>query len=275
MSTTTTTTTTTTGLRREIRPASGSPAPVFPTLVSAHRRAAVRDVTTIFFTFAFPLIFLLLFGSIFSGSDVEESGKSYIQYIAPGVLTWGVANAAVFSIAFALMQWRESDVLRIIKMTPTSVGSLLSSKLAVALAIAAVQTVLFVSVACIPFFGLQPAATSWQAVPLLALGVGTFFALGAIIGSLANTAESVAAVSNVVMLPMAFLSGSFFPLDMMPDWLQQIAQVFPLYYLNDGVGHALNGTGGYADLGLALAVLGGFAVAFAGIAAKTFRWSND
>lgn len=248
---------------------------VFPTLVSAHRKAAVRDVTTIFFTFAFPLIFLLLFGSIFAGSDVEQSGKSYIQYIAPGVLTWGVANAAVFSIAFALMQWRDSDLLRIIRMTPTSIGTLLSSKLTVAVVVAAVQTVLFVGVATIPFFGLRPAASSWQAVPLLLVGVVAFFALGAVIGSLTNTAESVAAVSNVVMLPMAFLSGSFFPLDMMPGWLQQIAQVFPLYYLNDGVGDALNGTGSTQDLLLQLGVIGGFAVVFTVIAAKVFRWSND
>ncbi|WP_134767769.1 ABC transporter permease [Nocardioides sp. 1609] len=251
------------------------PTRVFPTLVSAHRRAAARDVTTIFFTFAFPLIFLLLFGSIFSGQDVEESGKSYIQYIAPGVLTWGVANAAVFSIAFALMQWRESDLLRIIRMTPTRVGTLLSSKLAIALVIALVQTALFVGVAMVPFFGLRPAASSWEALPLLALGVVTFFALGAVIGSVTNTAESVAAVSNVIMLPMAFLSGSFFPLDMMPDWLQKVAQVFPLYYLNDGVGHALNGTGSTSDVLLSLGVLAGFAVVFAAVAVKVFRWSND
>jgi ABC-2 type transport system permease protein len=248
---------------------------VFPTLVSAHRKASVRDVTTIFFTFAFPLIFLVLFGSIFNGQDVEQSGQGYIQYIAPGVLTWGVANAAVFSIAFALMQWRESDLLRIIRMTPTPVATLLSSKLAIALVVAAVQTVLFVGIATIPFFGLRPAASSWEAVPLLALGVLTFFALGAVIGSITNTAESVAAVSNVVMLPMAFLSGSFFPLDMMPGWLQQVAQVFPLYYLNDGVGHALNGNGTSSDLLLSLGVLAGFGVVFAAVAVKVFRWSND
>jgi len=254
---------------------SSTPARVFPTLVTAHRKAAARDVTTIFFTFAFPLIFLVLFGSIFSGQDVEESGKSYIQYIAPGVLTWGVANAAVFSIAFALMQWRESDVLRILRMTPTRVSTLLSSKLAIALVIAGVQTILFVGVAMLPPFGLRPSASSWEALPLLGLGVVTFFALGAVIGSLTNTAESVAAVSNVIMLPMAFLSGSFFPLDMMPDWLQRVAQVFPLYYLNDGVGHALNGTGSSEDLLLSLGVLGGFAVVFTAVAVKVFRWSND
>ncbi|PID97395.1 MAG: ABC transporter [Actinomycetales bacterium] len=252
-----------------------TPARVFPTLVLAHRRAATRDATTIFFTFAFPLIFLLLFGSIFHGQDVEQSGKSYIHYIAPGVLTWGVANAAVFSIAFALMQWRESDLLRIIRMTPTRVGTLLSSKLAIALAVAVSQTVLFVGVAMIPFYGLRLAASSWQAVPLLALGVATFFALGAVIGSVMNTAESVAAVSNVVMLPMAFLSGSFFPLDMMPGWLQQVAQVFPLYYLNDGVGHALDGTGSISDLLVSLGGLGGFGVVFAAVAVKVFRWSDD
>lgn len=256
-------------------PADGARVSVFGTLTRAQGKAAVRDFTTLFFTFAFPLVFLVLFGSIFHSSTVEGTDKSYISYIAPGVLTWGVANAAVFAIAFALMMWRDSDLLRILRMTPTRISTLLASKFSIALGTAVVQSVLFVLVAMIPFFGLQPAATSWRALPLLALGVAVFFALGSVIGSLANTAESVAAISNVVMLPMAFLSGALFPLDMMPSWLQSIAHVFPLYWLNEGVSAAINGTGTASEYLAQVGVLGGYAVVFTVLATQVFRWSND
>lgn len=247
----------------------------YAVLTQAHRKASVRDATTLFFTFAFPLIFLTLFGTIFRSQSVEGTSKDYIQYIAPGVLTWGVANAAVFGIAFSLMQWRESDLLRIIRMTPSSITTLLSSKLGLVAATAAVQTVLFVGVATVPFFGLRPSSRSWLLVPALALGVLTFFALGAIVGAIANTAESVAAISNVVMLPMAFISGSFFPLDMMPDWLQTVAHAFPLYYFTDLAGNALNGTGSVSTILVDLGALSAFGLVFAVLARVTFRWSND
>lgn len=247
----------------------------FTTLAGVHTKSARRDATTVFFTFVFPLVFLLLFGTIFRGQDVEQSGRGYIDYIAPGVLTWGVANAAVFGIAFALMQWRESDLLRIVRMTPTHTRTVLSSKLMITLGIAAVQSILFVGVAMLPFFGLSLSATSWQAVPLLVMGVVAFYAVGAIIGALANTAEAVAAVSNVIMVPMAFLSGSFFPIDMMPEVLQTIAHVLPLYYLTDGVGAAFTGEATTASFLTDLGMLAAFAALFTAIAVKVFRWSND
>lgn len=91
----------------------------YAALSQAGYRAYTRDKTTLFFTFAFPLLFLIVFGLIFQGQEVEESGKPYINYIAPGVLSWGVANAAVFGVGFTLMQWRRDDILRLVRMTPT------------------------------------------------------------------------------------------------------------------------------------------------------------
>ena len=247
----------------------------FPALTAVHTKSARRDATTIFFTFIFPLVFLLLFGTIFRGQAVEASGRSYIEYIAPGVMTWGIANAAVFSIAFALMQWRESDLLRIVRMTPASTRSVLSSKLTVTMGIAAIQAVLFVGVAMLPFFGLRPASSAWQAIPLLFMGVVAFYAVGAIIGAFANTAEAVAAISNVIMVPMAFLSGSFFPIDMMPSFLKSIAHALPLYYLNDGVGDAFTGSATAASFATNMGVLTAFVLVFGVIAVKVFMWSND
>ncbi|WP_328430195.1 ABC transporter permease [Streptomyces sp. NBC_00443] len=243
-------------------------------LTASGYRAQVRDTATLFFTFAFPLVFLLVFGLIFSGQEVEETGRPYISYIAPGVMSWGVANAAVFGIAFTLMQWRRDDLLRLIRMTPTSLPTVLASRYVLALAVGAVQAVLFIAVAMLPGFGLELDARWPLALPVLVLGITAFLSIGVIIGSYADTPEAVAAIANFMMVPMAFLSGSFFPLDLMPSWLQTISRALPLRYFNDAVSASLTGNGSLGDIGIGCASLVGFTVVFAAIGLKTFRWSN-
>ncbi|MEV6373641.1 ABC transporter permease [Micromonospora musae] len=247
----------------------------FAALSTANYKASVRDKTTVFFTFAFPLIFLVVFGLIFRGQQVEGSGRNYIDYIAPGVLSWGVANAALFGIAFTLMQWRNDDILRLIRMTPTRVTSVLGARYTGALGVGLVQAVLFVGVALLPVFGLTLAGSWPLAVPVLLLGVTAFLSIGVVVGSRTNTPEAVAAVANSIMVPMAFLSGSFLPLTMMPDWLQNISRVLPLRYMNDGISAALTGDGDLVTIGVNSAALAGFTVVFGLLAVKTFRWSNN
>ncbi|MFD3552146.1 ABC transporter permease [Streptomyces goshikiensis] len=246
----------------------------YTALTAAGYRAQVRDKATLFFTFAFPLLFLVVFGLIFSGQDVEETGRPYISYIAPGVMSWGVANAAVFGIAFTLMQWRRDDLLRLIRLTPTPLTTVLASRYVLALAVGVVQAAVFVAVAMLPGFGLTLDGRWPLVLPALVLGITAFLAIGVIVGTYANTPEAVAAIANCLMVPMAFLSGSFLPLDMMPSWLQQVSRVLPLRYLNDAATGALTGSGSLAGIGTGCAVLLGFALLFGAIGLKTFRWSN-
>ncbi|MFC5720531.1 ABC transporter permease [Streptomyces gamaensis] len=246
----------------------------FSALTTAGYRASVRDRTTVFFTFAFPLLFLVVFGLIFRGKTVEASGRGYIDYIAPGVLSWGVGNAAVFGVAFTLMQWRRDDLLRLIRLTPTPLVSVLASRYVIALVIGAVQTALFLGVALLPVFGLRMAGTWPLAVPVLVCGITAFLAIGLVIGSRADTPEAVAAVANCVMVPMAFLSGSFYPIDAMPSWLQAVSKALPLRYLNDGISQAVSGSASLAGIGIACGGLAVFAAVFGVLALRTFRWSN-
>ncbi|MER7763791.1 ABC transporter permease [Streptomyces sp. NPDC097619] len=246
----------------------------YTALTAAGYRAQVRDKATLFFTFAFPLLFLVVFGLIFSGQDVEETGRPYISYIAPGVMSWGVANAAVFGIAFTLMQWRRDDLLRLIRLSPTPLGTVLASRYVLNLGVGLVQAAVFVAVAMLPGFGLELDGRWPLVVPVLVLGVTAFMAIGIIVGTYANTPEAVAAIANCMMVPMAFLSGSFLPLDMMPDWLRSVSRILPLRYLNDAATGALTGAGSLGTIGLGCAALAGFALVFGLIGFKTFRWSN-
>ncbi|MFC9431339.1 ABC transporter permease [Streptomyces sp. NPDC059255] len=246
----------------------------YASLTGAGYRAQIRDKATLFFTFAFPLLFLVVFGLIFRGQEVAETDRPYISYIAPGVMSWGVANAAVFGVAFTLMQWRRDDLLRLIRMTPTPLTSVLASRYVLALGVGVVQAVVFIVVAMLPLFGLELDARWPLALPVLVLGITAFLTIGVVIGSYARTPEAVAAIANCLMVPMAFVSGSFLPLDMMPSWLQTFSRVLPLRYLNDAASAALAGRGDLGDIALGCGGLAVFTVVFGAIALKTFRWSD-
>ncbi|HVQ90389.1 MAG TPA: ABC transporter permease [Mycobacteriales bacterium] len=246
----------------------------YTALIRAGYKASIRDATTVFFTFAFPLVFLVVFGLIFAGRDVEGTGNSYINYIGPGVLSWGVANAALFGVSFTLMQWRNDDLLRLIRMTPVSLRAVLGSRVVLAQVIGLLQAGLFVGVAVLPVFGLHVSGRWPLALPVLVLAVAAFLALGVVVGARAQTPEAVAAIANCIMVPMAFVSGSFFPLDLMPGWLRAISQALPLRYVNDGIAVAIAGRGDLGDYGIACAALAGFTVLFGAIGLRAFRWSN-
>lgn len=245
----------------------------YSALTRAACLASVRDRTTVFFTFAFPLVFLLVFGLLFRGQQVND-GLPYINYVAPGVLSWGVGNAALFGPAFALMHWRRDDILRLVWRTPTPLPTVLGSRFVVAVGVGLAQAVLFTAVALLPLFGLHLSGQWPLALPLLVLGVAAFLAMGLVVGSLADTPEAVAAIANCVMVPMAFLSGAFYPADLLPGWIQDASWVLPLRYLDHGLTNVLAGKGAVGPLALDCLGLAAFAALFGLIATRTFRWSN-
>ncbi len=245
----------------------------YSVLTRATSRAASRDWTARFFTFVFPLVFLCIFGLLYRGQRVPDGGGAYIDNIAAGVLSWGVANAAVFGVGFTLMQWRNNDLLRLIRMSPTPLRSVLAARYTVALQIAGWQTVLTLAAALA--LGLRIDGPWLLLLPAMTLGVTVFLAVGAVIGSLANTPEAVAAVANCLMVPMAFLSGSFLPLNLLPSWVRASSNVLPLRHMNDAVRGSLTGGGGPGDIAVSCGVLLLFGAVFSLIAAKTFRWSNS
>lgn len=247
----------------------------YAALTRATYKASVRDATTLFFTFAFPLLFLIIFGLIFRNQEIGTSGGGYIDSIAPGVLSWGLASAALFGISFTLMQWRNDDLLRLIRLTPARTWSIIAPRYAAAIVTGIVQSVLFIGVALLPVFGLHLNRRWPVALLVLVLAVTAFLALGLIVGSKANTPEAVAAIANCIIIPMAFLSGSFYPIALMPTWMQDVSRVMPMRYINDGMAYALTGQGSVGTLGISAAALIVFSIVFVAIGLRTFRWSND
>jgi ABC-2 type transport system permease protein len=207
-------------------------------------------------------------------SNVEDSSLKPIQYITPGIMSWGVAVTAVFGAALTLVSWRKKQVLRRIRLAPVGASTVLTARVVVTVGVAIVQALVFIGVGLLPLFGLQLTGTWWMAIPVFLLGILAFFAIGMLVGAFCKTEEAATAAANIVVLPMAFLSGTFFPIDQAPPWLRSVSQIFPLRHMNDGMMDFLVRGQGANALVLPCVVLSGFVLVVGFIAAKVFQWED-
>jgi ABC-2 type transport system permease protein len=153
-------------------------------------------------------------------------------------------------------------------------SSIVGSRVGVSVLIALVQMAIFIGVASIPYFGLKLSSAWWMAIPLIVVGTLAFLSIGLLAGSFAKTPEAASAVANLIVLPMAFLSGAFFPLQGAPGWLQAISNALPLRHLVNGMQAVM--VRGQPALSVLpqMAILAGFAVVVGAIALSLFRWDD-
>jgi ABC-2 type transport system permease protein len=207
--------------------------------------------------------------------QVEDESLKTIQYVTPGLLGWAVATSATFGAALTLVTWRSKFILRRLRLAPITSGSVVGARIIVSLGISLAQTAIFLGVATLPYFGLHLDHFWWMAIPLVAAATLAFLAIGLLIGARAKTVESASGLAQIIVLPMAFLSGSFFPLDDAPGWLKVISSVLPLKYLVESMQDVMVRGQGPASALPALAALLAFALVLTLIAVRTFRWEDS
>lgn len=206
--------------------------------------------------------------------QVEDESFEPIQYLTSGLLAWGIAMSAAFGAAMNLVTWRRNQVMRRLRLSPVSPAPVVAARIGVSLGVALVQTALFVGVALTPPFGLQLRGQWWLLVPLLVAGTLAFMSVGLLVGSLARTEEAASAAVNLVVLPMAFLSGVFFQIDAMPEVVQRISWLMPMRHLSSGLLDVLVRDGGLSSVVAPMAVLLGFAAVVTLIATRVFSWED-
>jgi ABC-2 type transport system permease protein len=114
---------------------------------------------------------------------------------------------------------------------------------------------------------------SWlEIIGIVFLGAVTFVSIGYVIASFARTEEAANGMTSIVQFPLMFLSGIFFPLEILPSWLRSVATVMPLTYLGDALRQVMVGGTPFVPLGVDVAVLAGWLVVCLGISARFFRW---
>ena len=157
-------------------------------------------------------------GYTLTAAQVEDKSLKPIQYLAPGLLGWAIASGGAFGAAITLVSWRETKLLRRLRLAPIGTGSIVLARVGVSLGVALIQLAVFIGIATLPYFGLQLSAYWWMAIPIVACGTLAFMSIGLLVGSFARTQQAATAVANAIILPMAFLGGAFIPLNYAPAW---------------------------------------------------------
>jgi ABC-2 type transport system permease protein len=188
-----------------------------------------RNREAAFFTFFLPVIFFLVFGSIYGDSQITKEHLRAAPFLEAGMIGYGAASTTFAGLAITLVIRRESGVLKRIRATPlppaTYVGAVLASTFVTFL----IEAVLLIALGRILFSVALP-TRPLSLLVALAIGAGAFAALGLGLSGLVRTAEGSSAVVNAVYLPMAIISGTFFTPKEYPGFLRAIADVLPLTY---------------------------------------------
>ncbi len=206
--------------------------------------------------------------------QVEDQSLKPIQFTTGGILSWGVATSAAFGAALTIVSWRKKQLLRRVRLSPAPVWTVVAARVGVSLVVAFVQAAVYVGVALTPPFGLQLAGSWWLAAPLLVFGTLAFLSIGLLVGAVAKTEEAASAMANFIVLPMAFLSGTFFDISAAPAWLRAVSQLLPLRHMNDAMLAVLARGAGVSQIVAPSAILLGFAVVLTAIATRLFRWDD-
>ncbi len=201
---------------------------------------------------------------------LQTEDLDFISYFVPSILGLSVMQVGIFA-AIPLVADREKLILKRLAATPLRRWQLVGSNVLMRLLIALVQALIIVGVGAFAF-GVDVTGSIPLAVGFIVLGALSFLALGYVVASFAGTEDAANGMTSVIQFPMMFLSGTFFPIDQMPDLLKGIARVIPLTYLSDALRQVMVGGSAFAPLWVCAAVLLGWLVVCFGIAATKFRW---
>jgi ABC-2 type transport system permease protein len=220
------------------------------------------------FVFLFPILLFALLTAVYNG---HIQGRPAAWGLLAGMIGYGAANTAFAGLGITLVARREIGILKRIRATPLPPTMYLTAVLFSIMIVFAIQ------VASLFALGRVLKSTPWPShlpslVLALALGAAAFAALGLAITGFIRSLEGSSAVLNVIVLPMAFLTGSFGPTRNYPKVLRAIGDILPLKYLLDLInGIYLHGQQIW-DKPTAVAVLAGWGLFGMVVAVRTFRW---
>ncbi|HJY24950.1 MAG TPA: ABC transporter permease [Actinomycetes bacterium] len=238
-----------------------------------------REKDALVFTFAFPVILLFIFGSVF-GEDIAP-GVSFSQYFVAGMIASGFILVSFQSLAIGIAVERDDGTLKRIEGTPMPRASYFVGKIGLVLVTAVLQTAILLAVGALLFgISLPDSGAKWLTlawVGLLGVTAGTL--LGIAYSSVPRSGRSAAAVVSPVVIVLQFISGVFFVFSQLPTWMQRTAEVFPLKWMAQGIRSVFlpdsfetqepSGSWQHGTIAIVLAV---WCVVGLVLCLRTFRW---
>lgn len=242
----------------------------------------LRDKTAMVFTFFFPAMLLLLFGTIF-GDQYNDSGVSASQVFTGSMVAYGILNTAFVTMGAGLALDREDGTLKRLRGTPMPASAYLMGKALLVLVLSIAEAAVLILVGALIFDVPMPGASRWVTFSwIFLLSVICCSLLGVAVSALVKNARNAGAILNVPVVALQFVSGVFIqPMSQLPDWLVNFASLFPVRWMAQGFRYVFlpdeakaQEISGSWELGKVAVVLGIWCVIGLVLCLVTFRWSS-
>jgi ABC-2 type transport system permease protein len=205
-------------------------------------------------------------------TTVNTQQTKYIDFLIPGLIGFSILVSPMFSLVNISSEYKKTKLFKQLSLTPLTKMEWLASKVLWYIVLTIISFLLMVGVGIFAF-NAHVTLTVWL-IPFLILGPTLFAALGMLVGTVTKNPETAGVIGNIVTFPMMFLSGTFFPISTMPQYLQNIAHALPLFYIIEGINNVMV----YENISSALidiAVVAVITVVIFVAAVKLFKWRED
>jgi ABC-2 type transport system permease protein len=205
------------------------------------QRAYWRNRGRGIFTFVFPIMFLVIFASINKSSHLSQlGGIPYDDFFVPGILAYGIIGTTFVNLAISTAILRDQGILKRMQGTPLPRWAYVAARIGSTVVIVAAITVVTVGIGALAYGVHIRLSTLLGLILTLVLGTAVFTTLGIGITRFISNAEVAPVIVNLVVLPLTFISGIWFPTAGTPTALTDVAKVFPIRPLADGLQYAFN-----------------------------------
>lgn len=237
-------------------------------------KAFWRNPASAFFTFAFPLLFLVIFTTLLGGDSSTTPGGLEVgnaTYYVGSILAFAVITACYTNVAIMVTFSRDEGVLKRVRGTPMPAWAYLLGKVLHAIFIQLVLVVIVLAFGKLVYDIDLPTDTALPFITTLTVGAAAFCSLGLAVTTVIPNAEASPAIVNITVLPLLFLSGVFIPTDQAPEWVGTIADIFPIKHFLDATLVSFLGPGS-GWRGGDLLIVGIWGIAGLLAAARFFSW---
>jgi ABC-2 type transport system permease protein len=235
-----------------------------------------RNPQSRFFTLALPIIFLVLLTSLFGNNTSRLHGHTIktSTYYVPGLCTLGIISASFVNLVITIVAQRESGVLKRRRSTPVPAWVLIASRALTAALASIVLVVVIVAIGRIAYGVHVPGSTIPAFLVTVVIGAAVFCCLAFALASFIRNEDSAQPIVQATMLPLYFISGVFIPKNQISSTLRDIASVFPVSHLNNGLFKSFDpSTTGAGFSGHDLLILVAWGIGGLVIALWRFSWS--
>ena len=204
-------------------------------------------------------------------TSILSENYRFIDFFVPGIIAMTVMTASLFGAVNVNAELRQKGVIKKLSTTPITHTDWVLSNVLYQVLLSVISTI-SILVVSYTVFDVSLRLNVWLPV-FVVLDVFAFVGIGMILTRVAKEAESAAAAANAIMFPMMFLSGTFFPVEMMPGFLQTFSRILPLYYVNEGLRASMIFTDNMLALRCAV-IIGIFAAAAFVLGVMATKWDE-